>query len=360
MDKKKLAVYCTDVHDIMDASFCSLISQYYRLCIFAPPEKINYLKQKEIVADFVPYPKMLPQCWLSSDSLLFSLEKKIRQFFLLGKAFFITIKLKRSLETRGIKNVVFTTTNHLRAWMALIPCKVHYHVFFHNIHHWYKVQLDQYRDNHSKGFRLFLSSLFLKKIKSGVVLTQYLREEISHYTNIPIAVFPFVTFSENRLKQREKILKTVTIPTFTLLGAVNNEKKYYKQIVDVFAKITKEYTLIFLGRVISNEEILYAKQKLGNKVVSFSGYIEDEEYENTLCSSHFIINNNLTKQPYGLYKASGMEFESAVYCVPLIKKEGGDDQYEGNLEKLITDAISSVLTGKYYEQYEKMNDLASI
>ncbi|MGI9255933.1 MAG: hypothetical protein ACR2PY_03260 [Salinispira sp.] len=361
---KKLAVYCEDQHTIMDITFCQQMSQYYKLYIFATQIKINRFQEQGVVAHFVPYRQVNNTINPAFSKSGFPIiMKRMQQVFLFGRALFRAMKIKHTLENREINNIVFTTTSsnsQLMGWLAILPVKSSYHTFIHLIHNWYKVKIKRYRRGRLFSF---FRSLLLKKIRSCVVLADYLKTELRNYTHIPVAVFPFVCCSVEKLNKREIMLKKVTIPTFVLPGIVQKKQKYYKPIVDIFAGIQNEYRLVFLGKVKDEEEILYAKQKLGNRIISFSGYIDAEKYEETLCSSHFIIRNTATAIPYGIYRMSAMDCESAAYCIPLIYTSKQKIGYfygeeERCLNEMIRYCMSIVSTNTYYERYEKLKEHA--
>lgn len=242
--------------------------------------------------------------------------------------------------------------------------KINITISIHNINYWFfydhKIFEKQYKDFFiNRNYSYFLN----KKIEKYIVLTDYLKKKIEPYINKKeICVLPFKKENKLILKKRfDFISREENIPTFIIPGNVDNKRKDYNLIIDAFEKVKSNYKLIFLGKTVDSKIIEKAKNNLKEKIIFFEEYIDEKTFENYMINSHFILTYDNKKLPYGILKASGIEFDGKVYMMPvLINKDSIYSELEisefifydkYNLSSFINDLIMDINLGKYKKKY---------
>jgi len=175
---------------------------------------------------------------------------------------------------------------------------------------------DKYKPNtfRPRGFvgynlRYFSRKIILRRYNNLLVHTESLKNYVTKKgCKKEVFVFPFTIYnSEVNLKKDFKNIK------FVVLGAVDETRRDYMLILNIFKNITKiknkNIELVLLGRPIGTygEKIIdYSRklQKRGANIKCFNGFIPEDVYIKEIESSDVIINPiKLENYLYGGYTA---------------------------------------------------------
>jgi hypothetical protein len=230
----------------------------------------------------------------------------------------------------------------------------------HNIHRYFKVDanlIKKYNLQSPKKFQI----RFLRKFNKIVVLQDNLAKTLKVKYGIDSIIIPYKLTKPIYIEKRKNFLEDCNKQKikFVVPGNVDSKRKNYYSIVDTFSVFSKEsYELVFLGKVIERDIIDYAKKKNIN-LKYFDSYLSENEFNNEIISSHFLIGLISNELPYGELKASGVVFDGASLGVPVIINNENLVLKNGlfivtqNLESTLKEITKDFETSTYYEKYGK-------
>jgi len=360
MSNPAILIDCEESHTQLDVNLIKICRKQYCVHVFGPAKKTNQLKQ-----------------YLHDEHIMYHEKAERSQAIFVERSDFPTTiyrlfkrklhsyrSIKRNANTfrdimkrYRINSVIFSTASSIYYLMELYRMKgCSVIIFLHNLNRWistkkYKVSV----------ITLLINRRFLKKVSCIYVLQDYLRDFVKNNSKIPCNVFPFKLSDKETIEKRKKILSGDTRPKFVIPGTVEIKRKQYKWVFEEMAKIEEDFQIVLLGRVVDKETIEFAKGKLGNKVKYFDGYIPEEVFLEEMINSHAIIANCNMNLPYGIYKASGVEFDGPVFGVPIIIENGLLSQNKNAMFLRFSDLfqfrtrvekiIRSVNSGSYLEEF---------
>jgi hypothetical protein len=101
---------------------------------------------------------------------------------------------------------------------------------------------------------------------------------------------------------------------------------------------------------------------LNDKLIYFENYISEKEYNKWLLKTHFLVGDINEKLPYGIFKATGIEFDGPSKGIPVLlpnnilndAKNGLFIRYSHEkLPKLVNRLIVTINSGEYLKKYLK-------
>jgi hypothetical protein len=202
---------------------------------------------------------------------------------------------------------------------------------------------------------------FVQQFDKYIVLNENIKNNLENDYSIKSEVLPFKTTTNKSIKKREKFLYDINNKQINIVvpGNVDSKRKNYYSIIDSFSEYeNNNYKLIFLGKVIENNIIDYAKKKNIN-FEYFEEYLPESKFNEYILNSHFLIGYVSNDLPYGILKASGVEFDGPTMGVPIIVNnknvinENGLFIYSENLEETLLKIFNDIKEGSYYEKYGK-------
>jgi len=230
----------------------------------------------------------------------------------------------------------------------------------HEIHRYFRVDANltkKYNLPTPRKYRI----RFLKKFNKIVVLQDNVKKTLKVKYGIDSIIIPFKLTESVYIEKRKNFLQDCNEHKikFVVTGIVDSRRKNFYSIIDAFSAFSKEsYELVFLGKVIERDIIDYAKKKNIN-LKYFDSYLSENEFNNEIITSHFLIGLMSNKSPYGELKTSGIVFDGASLGVPVIINNEDLTLKDGlfivtqNLEATLKEIINHFETSKYYEKYGK-------
>lgn len=230
----------------------------------------------------------------------------------------------------------------------------------HNIHRYFKVDaslIKKYNLQSPKKFRI----RFLSKFNKIVVLQDNMAKTLKVKYGVDALIIPGKLTKTVYIEKRKNFLEEYNKQKikFVVPGSVESKRKNYYSIIDTFSVFSKEfYELVFLGKVIERDIIDYAKKKNIN-LKYFDSYLSENEFNNEIITSHFLIGLIPNEMPYGELKASGVIFDGPSLGVPVIINneklalKNGLFIVTQNLESTLKEIINNFETNKYYKKYGK-------
>lgn len=230
----------------------------------------------------------------------------------------------------------------------------------HNIHRYFKIDENLTRKYNLQSPKKF-QIRFLRKFNKIVVLQDNMVKTLKLKYGVDSIIIPGKLTKSVYIEKRKKFLENFNKQKikFVVPGGVESKRKNYYSIIDTFSVFSKEsYELVFLGKVIEKDIIDYAKKKNIN-LKYFDSYLSENEFNNEIITSHFLIGLMSNEMPYGELKASGVIFDGASLGVPVIINNENLVLKNGlfivtqNLESTLKEIIDEFETSKYYEKYGK-------
>jgi len=179
---------------------------------------------------------------------------------------------------------------------------------------------------------ILVKFLILPKFDAINVIYPPIKDYILEETEYKKKIFtlPF-NFYDNNLKADKKNKKI----KFVVPGQIEEHRREYKFVIDAFEQLFKDFNedidLYLLGYPVGNygKSILKRCEDLKNKgynIFTFNSFIPEEEYNEIISNSDFIIAPIKIKsrgwgeiqEIYGLTKASAVVFEAIQYAKPLV------------------------------------------
>jgi len=211
-------------------------------------------------------------------------------------------------------------------------------------------------------WRKIINSRVARSADALVVLTDYLQEKMSRLVpSIPVYELPFRISSSEVLTRRKESVLNNSVTTFTISGSVSGKRRTYDRYFELFGGLANtDFRLVLLGEVRDPTVVRRGKELLGDKLITFDRFLTEEEYLSELLSSHFLITDLSKSMPYGVFKASGVEFDGPSLGIPVILPEdvlkssrhGVFIRFsEDNLKHILRNAIGSVEDGTYEKEY---------
>lgn len=211
-------------------------------------------------------------------------------------------------------------------------------------------------------WRKIINSRVARSANALVVLTDYLQEKMSRLVpSIPVYELPFRISSSEVLTRRKESVLNNSVTTFTISGSVSGKRRTYDRYFELFGGLANtDFRLVLLGEVRDPTVVRRGKELLGDKLITFDRFLTEEEYLSELLSSHFLITDLSKSMPYGVFKASGVEFDGPSLGIPVILPEdvlkssrhGVFIRFsEDNLKHILRNAIGSVEDGTYEKEY---------
>ena len=211
-------------------------------------------------------------------------------------------------------------------------------------------------------WRKIINSRVARSADAVVVLTDYLQEEMSRLMpTIPVYELPFRVSSSEVLVRRKKAVLNNSVTTFAISGSVNGKRRSYDQYFELFSNVSdRNFRLLLLGDVHDPAVVYRGKELLGDKLIAFDRFLTEEEYLTELLNTHFLLTNLSRSMPYGVFKASGVEFDGPSVGIPVFLPEDTlkSSQHgvfirfsEDNMKHILRNAIESVEDGTYEKEY---------
>ncbi len=181
------------------------------------------------------------------------------------------------------------------------------------------------------SLKSILRSLLRKKIMQNCEIINVYGENLKSYLTEnyklkkTITTLPFSVFDKELIRQKTTKSKlVVAIP-----GSINEDRRDYKSVYNVFKRIYKEghdIELKLLGRPINNtaNKLINDFENLSSdKVQVFTGFVPEETFENEMWKADLIIGltkKNIifdsTEEEYGKSKETGTTFAMIRYAIP--------------------------------------------
>lgn len=229
----------------------------------------------------------------------------------------------------------------------------------HNLNEYIKVDknlIKKYKLNKTKKYKI----KFRNKFDRFIVLNNHLKYKLKYKYKINSQVIPFKLTNQNYIHQKKYFLENNSngITKFVVPGNVESKRKDYYKIIDSFVNLDN-YELIFLGKVKEKKIIDYAINKKVN-LKYFNIYLNEKEFNNIIVNSHFLIGFISEKLPYGILKASGIEFDGPTLGTPVIVNsnkiisKNGLYIYTNDLKSIIKKILLDKKNEKYYIKYGKL------
>lgn len=327
----------------------------FNLSVIAKEEKLKSLEFKNSRIKYFILPRRENKC-------LFDSIRNYLRFYKL---------VKNILVSQNIDVVILTTPQRIHQNFVIpkLTKRKKLIVICHNINYFYvgkesefkKLQLEYGR------YPLWKRLINLRLIRNTdlvFVLTEYLKLRMTKlFPNKKIEEVPFRTTTKEELTERINTLKKVCSPTFTITGFVNKQRRNYHRIFKAFSKVKNQnYRLVLLGEVVDKDIIVEGKEMLNDKLIYFENYISEKEYNKWLLKTHFLVGDINEKLPYGIFKATGIEFDGPSKGIPVLlpnnilndAKNGLFIRYSHEkLPKLVNRLIVTINSGEYLKKYLK-------
>lgn len=274
------------------------------------------------------------------------------------------LKIKKAIKNNNINNFILLDIYDKKLQYIMSLCfsfkNLNKVLTIHSIYRYFRVDANltkKYDLPSPKKFQI----RFLKKFNKIVVLQDNVKEALKVKYGIDSIIIPFKLTKSVYIEKRKNFLEDCNEQKikFVVTGVVDSRRKNYYSIIDAFSVFSKEsYELVFLGKVRERDIIDYAKKKNIN-IKYFDSYLSENEFNNEIITSHFLIGLMSNKSPYGELKTSGIVFDGAPLGVPvIINKENlvlknGLFIVTQKLEVTLKGIINDFKTGKYYEKYGK-------
>jgi len=230
--------------------------------------------------------------------------------------------------------------------------------FLHNIRDWVNIPGIP---NPSSKKRVFSNRRVLKNLGGVFFIEEYLRKNAQRWIRKPGYVFPFRLSRMAELKLREQTIQGNPVPSFVVPGIVSSKSRDYDSVFAVFSDIRENFRLIFLGAVKEPQIVEEGKKLLGERLVTFENYLEEEEFQKHLLSSHFLI-GSVKEGLYGEYQGSGVEFDGPTIGIPTIIRASLFPQNENGFflrynsieeeKEIVRKGIKSIQNKTYMEIYQ--------
>ncbi|UCH71567.1 MAG: glycosyltransferase [Thermoplasmatales archaeon] len=183
---------------------------------------------------------------------------------------------------------------------------------------------------------LIASKIILPRFDAINVIYPPIKDYILEETNYNKKIFtlPFNFFNETKKTDKKENKKI----QFVIPGQIEEHRREYRVLIDAFEKLYNNYNekfnLYLLGYPVGN----YGKQilkrckrmkKKGYNVFTFDTFVPEEEYDEIISNSDFIISPIRVKtrgmgeiqEIYGVTKGSATVYEAIQYAKPLIVPE---------------------------------------
>jgi len=231
----------------------------------------------------------------------------------------------------------------------------------HNIHNYFEIDERLLRKYNLHKVRKYQKK-FVQNFDKIVVLNDRMKDFLEANYSIKAYIMPFRLTKLSYIEKRDNFLNDKTSTSkvkFVVPGNVESKRKDYYSIIDSFSKYNKKkYELVFLGKVIEEKIIEYAKIKKIN-IKSFKSLIPENQFNDEIISSHFVIGFSSDLLPYGILKASGIEFDGPALGVPTIVNnenlisEKGVFLFSENLQATLDQVFCDFENNEYLEKYGK-------
>lgn len=201
--------------------------------------------------------------------------------------------------------------------------------FIHNANKWFYLK-------NAKGLRAILKNYFkeryISQFDAYVVMGPNLKEYLGAVgVKKPIFVLPFDKGNINEETSGITNSIKITIPGMIdqsrrdYLGLLNTVSKYYEM------NLKSKIKICLLGRIVGTEAqklehtINHINEQHGDRIVFWSAFIPDDEFERQLSSSDLLLSNlkvikssDDCNEVYGITKETGISYAIAKYAKPAI------------------------------------------
>lgn len=201
---------------------------------------------------------------------------------------------------------------------------------------------------------------FFEYMDNYVVVADALVASLRRFTGKCAQVIPFSLTDQNDICERKSFLHGHCMSgpiRFVVPGVVSEKRKPYKMIIDAFSKLLGyNFELVFLGPLYEESICAYAQERAVT-IRTFNDYISMQKFSKIISEAHFLIGYVNEQLPYGLFKASGVEFDGAKHGVPVIVKNkkivtsNGEFVVAENLFETLKNLIGEYNSGLWKTKY---------
>lgn len=339
-------------HPSLDVSLISIGSYCKSICniVLAPS-----IKKKDLV-DLLPENNLI--FYEMSDSKIVTINN-------------LRVSMNRVLKIYRPDFIVFSSLESLSEAVSLFlsevaRSKVKVIAVMHNLNFWDHKGLlcrnalcryAKYKPRY--GLRELYKKVFTR-IDGAILLKHYLARRFYEIFPLPTCVIPFRISTidiTNKLSSKDSSKTRFIMP-----GNVEKSRRDYYLIFEAFRSINNDFELVLLGKAVDKEIISEGTKVLGKRLVYFENRLSESEFAQYMLKSHFVISNLSYELPYGVFKASGSEFDGPAFGVPvlmpvdspIIQENNVLIRYDrSNLEYTLRECIKSVINKSYEEKYLK-------
>lgn len=352
--KKKIAIYTSgnshhellsvlvDYFNLKKCDFSILVIDYERFDRVVNGRFANNIKGKYIN----PFD--------SKKSVLFKL---INLFIYL----FNGLKISYFLHSESYSDVIALDSELILNLMIPLSFKseTQFSIILHNIDEYMTRDLFRLNPLKPQEFKMFYANYFDKYIVIDV-FTIY--NSLKLKTEKPLFSIGYSYSTQEDIDSRNEFISSKIFsqkkPLFLVIGSVENVRKNYYQIIDLFVGIShKSYYLTFLGKVIDRDVIVYSNNK-GVIVNYFENYLSVNDFEKIILDSHFILYiPPVSNSDYQFKKATGSFFDGPKYGIPVltnfkeINHPRGHFVVSEKLDKLINEITFNFNINAYLKDY---------
>ena len=355
-----IMVYMEEYHTSLDIIFLRLLKKIdrWRIVVVASSKKRALLGSEFDDLEFVEKPVNYSR-------------KRIRVILQNRKHVSCLLSAIKHYQT----DLVFFTTPQATALNLELPrlSKITKIILFcHNIDEYCKSFRKSSMSTHDyrkiPHIRALINRRLLNASSGAILLTEYLLDKFrACFPEVYATVVPFRLSSKSDLEERVLRIRNEDIPTFSISGSVDESRRQYESIFEAFQSVnnTERYRLVLLGITKDRSVIDKGVKMLGDHLMYFEDFLPEAEYNSWLKRSHFLIAGLSGRQPYGVLKASGVEFDGPALGIPVLAEEtmlqnsskGYYVRYTNadHLSKLLSKIIHSVNSGNYFEEYLRIS-----
>lgn len=146
-------------------------------------------------------------------------------------------------------------------------------------------------------------------------------------------------------------------PRIIVPGAVYENLRNYDKIIQATKNLCDlNFEVVFLGSMKSNKimKILSSSPCLQRKIITYQGFISEEEYQKVLMKAHYVLISMKYSPPYGKYKTTGGIGDAISAGVPILTTDEFLNDCDlvikrESIEELLKESLKYIANEKYKE-----------